>query len=201
MMFLATLPTQLRDVCKQLMQNTLEIYNNNQKLTLHGLQQFYIEIPDQSKIRLLSKFLDAISFNQVCIFLRTVNRARDLDRLLSIYNFPNICIHSQMSQSERIACYQSFKNFEKRMMVATDIFGRGIDIERVNLVINIDMPDSSARYLHRAGCAGRFGTKDVCISFLVDRMDAQLTEEVETRFQVDVQLLNHAIDINSYLQE
>lgn len=49
----------------------------------------------------------------------------------------------------RIARYQQFKNFEKRIMVATDLFGRGIDIERVNIVINYDMPDSTDSYLHR----------------------------------------------------
>lgn len=201
MMFSATLPEQLRDVCKQLTQDPLEICLNNCELTLHGLRQFYIETADQGKTRLLFRLLDAISFNQVCIFVRTVDRARELDRLLNTYNFSSICIHSQMSQSERIDCYQAFKNFEKRIMVATDLFGRGIDIERVNLVVNFDMPDSSARYLHRAGRASRFGTRGVCISFMADRMDVQIMKEVETKFQVDAQPLKDDIDINSYLYE
>lgn len=55
--------------------------------------------------------------------------------------------------------YAAFKDFSKRILVSTDLFGRGIDIERVNIVINYDFPDQSDQYLHRVGRAGRFGTK------------------------------------------
>eukprot|EP00913_Durusdinium_trenchii_P017838 g16763.t1 len=61
--------------------------------------------------------------------------------------------------------YKQFKEFQKRIMVSTDLFGRGIDIERVNIVINYDMPDESDSYLHRVGRAGRFGTKGLAITF------------------------------------
>ena len=61
--------------------------------------------------------------------------------------------------------YQSFKDFKHRILVSTDIWGRGIDIERVNIVVNYDMPDSSDTYLHRVGRAGRFGTKGLAITF------------------------------------
>ena len=58
------------------------------------------------------------------------------------------------------------QDFTKRILVTTDLFGRGIDIERVNIVINYDFPDSSDQYLHRVGRAGRFGTKGLAISFI-----------------------------------
>lgn len=199
MMFSATLPVDLRDECKKLMHNPLEIYADDQVLTLDGLQQFYVEVSEQEKIRVLFELMDNISFNQICIFVKTVDRAQYLDRLMVLCNFPSICIHSQLAQGERVARYQAFKNFEKRIMVATDLFGRGIDIERVNVVVNFDMAETPAQYLHRAGRAGRFGTKGACISFLADRMDTQLMEKVKTRFQVDAQLLKQDTDINSYL--
>ena len=82
-------------------------------------------------------------------------------------------IHSGVPQTERIARFELFKNFKKRLMVATDVFGRGIDVERVNIVVNYDMPDTSDQYLHRVGRAGRFGTKGLAISFIA-------TEEDET---------------------
>jgi superfamily II DNA/RNA helicase len=81
--------------------------------------------------------------------------------LLVECKFPSICIHGHLNQEERIARYKSFKDFSKRIMVATDVFGRGIDIERVNIVINYDMPltqeessneDGADTYLHRV-CA------------------------------------------------
>ncbi|KAG1096502.1 hypothetical protein G6F65_013275 [Rhizopus arrhizus] len=167
MMFTATLAKDMRPVCKKFMQNPLEIYVDDEaKLTLHGLQQFYKKLEEREKNRKLNDLLDSLEFNQVCIFVRSVSRANELNRILSDCNFPSICIHSQMTQDERIKRYKSFKEFEKRIMVATDIFGRGIDIERVNIVINYDMPDSADSYLHRVGRAGRFGTKGLGITFI-----------------------------------
>lgn len=91
--------------------------------------------------------------------MRTASRAKELNRLLVECKFPSICIHGHLNQEERIARYKSFKDFSKRIMVATDVFGRGIDIERVNIVINYDMPhtqeeytsneDGADTYLHR----------------------------------------------------
>lgn len=114
----------------------------------------------------MNDLLDALEFNQVVIFVSKVARANELNRLLDDCNFPSICIHSGMKQEERIARYKSFKDFNKRILVTTDLFGRGIDIERVNIVINYDFPDSSDQYLHRVGRAGRFGTKGLAISFV-----------------------------------
>ncbi|KAG1379644.1 hypothetical protein G6F61_004757 [Rhizopus arrhizus] len=174
MMFTATLAKDMRPVCKKFMQNPLEIYVDDEaKLTLHGLQQFYKKLEEREKNRKLNDLLDSLEFNQVCIFVRSVSRANELNRILSDCNFPSICIHSQMTQDERIKRYKSFKEFEKRIMVATDIFGRGIDIERVNIVINYDMPDSADSYLHRVGRAGRFGTKGLGITFVSDENDTQ----------------------------
>ncbi|KAM3567070.1 hypothetical protein VYU27_010779, partial [Nannochloropsis oceanica] len=88
----------------------------------------------------LNELLDALEFNQVVIFVSKVNRANALNKLLVDCNFPSICIHGGMSMDERIQKYNSFKNWEKRLLVATDLFGRGIDIQRVNVVINYDFP-------------------------------------------------------------
>lgn len=71
-----------------------------------------------------------------------------------------------MKQEERIKNYDSFKANNSRLLVATDLFGRGIDIERVNLVINYDFPQDRDTYLHRVGRAGRFGTKGLAINFV-----------------------------------
>lgn len=111
----------------------LEIYVDDEtKLTLHGLQQHYVKMQEAAKNRKLNDLLDSLEFNQVCIFVKSVNRATQLDALLRDCNFPSICIHSGLPQAERIKKYQQFKAFEKRILVATDIFGRGIDVERVN---------------------------------------------------------------------
>jgi len=103
-----------------------------------------------------------------------------------------------MKQEERLQKYKLFKDFQKRIMVATDIFGRGIDIERVNIVINYDMPAASDSYLHRVGRAGRFGTKGLAISFATDE-DAAMLQEVQNRFEVSITALPDEIDVSTYM--
>lgn len=200
MMYSATLSKDIRPVCKKFMQNPLEIFVDDQtKLTLHGLQQYYVKLEESQKNRKLNDLLDTLEFNQVCIFVRSVARANELDRLLVKSGFPSICIHSQLAQEERIARYKSFKDFSKRIMVATDIFGRGIDVERVNIVINYDMPDSPDSYLHRVGRAGRFGTKGLAVTFVSSVADSEVLNSVQGRFEVNITELPETIDVSTYM--
>jgi ATP-dependent RNA helicase UAP56/SUB2 len=102
MMYSATLSKEIRPVCKKFMQNPLEIFVDDEtKLTLHGLQQYYVKLEENAKNRKLNDLLDALEFNQVCIFVKSVQRANELNKLLVECNFPSICIHSQMPQEER----------------------------------------------------------------------------------------------------
>ena len=82
--------------------------------------------------------------------------------------------------------YKEFKEFNKRICVATDVFGRGIDIERINLAINYDLPADADSYLHRVGRAGRFGTKGLSISFVSSEQDETVLKEIESRFEAKV---------------
>merc|ERR1712022_106141 len=142
---------------------------------------------------------DSLEFNQVVIFVKSVQRAIALDKLLCECNFPSIAIHGGLNQEDRIARYKQFKEFQKRIMVSTDLFGRGIDIERVNIVINYDMPEDSDSYLHRVGRAGRFGTKGLAITFASSEEDGKILEEVQSRFEVSITPLPEAIDVSSYM--
>merc|ERR1711862_933651 len=167
MMFSATMTSEIRALCKKFMTNAHEIsVDEDSKLTLHGLLQYFVKLDEKGKNRKLNDLLDALEFNQVVIFVKSVQRAIALDKLLVECSFPSLAIHSGLNQEERIARYKQFKEFQKRIMVCTDLFGRGIDIERVNIVINYDMPDEGDSYLHRVGRAGRFGTKGLAISFV-----------------------------------
>lgn len=200
MMYSATLDKEVRPVCRKFCQDAFEIFvDDDTKLTLHGLQQYYIRLDEKEKNRKLNDLLDALEFNQVVIFVSKVARAIELNRLLDDCNFPSICIHSGMKQEERIARYKCFKDYEKRILVTTDLFGRGIDIERVNVVINYDFPDSSDQYLHRVGRAGRFGTKGLAISFLSRAEDEAELAKVQARFACQIPELPDAIDMNSYM--
>jgi len=201
MMFSATLSDTIRPVVKKFMHNPLEIYiNDGSKLTLHGLKQYFVQLQENEKNRKLVDLLDALEFNQVVIFVRSVSRCNELNKLLQDCNFPSIAIHGSMKQEERIDRYKQFKDFKSRIMVATNIFGRGIDIERVNVVINYDMPENSDTYLHRVGRAGRFGTKGLAISFVSSEEDGKVLNDVQSRFTVNVPELPNEIDSSTYMQ-
>lgn len=201
MMFSATLSKDVRPVCRKFMQDPMEIFVDDEtKLTLHGLQQYYVKLKDNEKNRKLFDLLDALEFNQVVIFVKTVQRCVALAQLLVEQNFPAIAIHRGMPQEERLSRYQQFKNFQRRILVATNLFGRGMDIERVNIAFNYDMPEDSDTYLHRVARAGRFGTKGLAITFVCDETDARTLNDVQDRFEVNISHLPDEIDISSYIE-
>merc|ERR1712203_373439 len=132
MMFSATMSTETRALCKKFMQDPHEIrVDEESKLTLHGLLQYYKKLTEKEKNRTLNDLLDALEFNQVVIFVKSVQRAVALDKLLVECNFPSIAIHSDLSQEDRINRYKQFKEFQKRIMVSTDLFGRGPGLPRL----------------------------------------------------------------------
>ncbi|KAI8463451.1 MAG: nuclear RNA helicase-like protein Bat1 [Monoraphidium minutum] len=209
MMFSATLSQDVRPVCKKFMSNPMEIYVDDEaKLTLHGLVQHYVMLQEDEKNRKLTDLLDALDFNQVVIFVKSVQRAKALNALLNECNFPSVCIHRGMAQDERINVYSQFKENKVRILVATDLVGRGIDVERVNIVINYDMPvtdemhgNGADTYLHRVGRAGRFGTKGLAITFVSSKEDSEVLNAVQERFDVDIKPLPKSIDASTYMNQ
>ncbi|XP_059255784.1 spliceosome RNA helicase DDX39B isoform X2 [Mustela nigripes] len=202
MMFSATLSKEIRPVCRKFMQDPMEIFVDDEtKLTLHGLQQYYVKLKDNEKNRKLFDLLDVLEFNQVVIFVKSVQRCIALAQLLVEQNFPAIAIHRGMPQEERLSRYQQFKDFQRRILVATNLFGRGMDIERVNIAFNYDMPEDSDTYLHRVARAGRFGTKGLAITFVSDENDAKILNDVQDRFEVNISELPDEIDISSYIEQ
>jgi len=200
MMFSATMTEDIRKICKKFMSDPHEIrVDEESKLTLHGLLQYFVKMEEAKKNRKLNDLLDSLQFNQVIIFVKSVQRAIALDKLLKECSFPSITVHSNLKQEERIARYKSFKEFQSRIMVATDLFGRGIDIEKVNVVINYDMPPDSDSYLHRVGRAGRFGTKGLAITFCAGEEDVKVLNSVQERFEVNIQECPDHIEPTSYL--
>ena len=197
MMFSATLSDEMRELIKKYMKDPSEFYiDENEKLTLDGLRQYYFPIVEKDKNRKLIEILDGLEFNQCIIFVSSVIRAQTLDKLLRGINFPSICIHGAMETTERIAHFNEFKEGKSRVLVATDLMGRGIDVEFVNVVVNYDMTSEPDQYLHRVGRAGRFGTKGLAVSFICTQQDKEVLEGVQKRFSVKIPELPDVTDID-----
>jgi len=201
MMFSATISENARTICRKLSRKAEEIFVDDKKLTLHGLQQHFVELTEQEKIRKLNDLLDALDFNQVVIFVKTKQRAAALDKMLQKCFFPSMCIHSDLRQEERLQRYKDFKEYKKRILVSTNLFGRGVDIERVNIVINFDMPGQPNEYLHRVGRAGRFGTKGLAVTFVTGDEDKKVLQEIQDKFEVKITTLPDEIDSSTYMAQ
>lgn len=208
MMFSATMSPTVKNVCLKFMTDpAIVAVGDDSKLTLHGLQQYYVRLKPEEKNMKLANLLDALEFNQVVIFVSKQVRARELNRLMNECNFPSTYIHGGMQQEERLKLYEDFRNYKSRILVATNLFGRGIDIDKVNVVINYDFPSKedlsneppADQYLHRVGRAGRFGTKGIAISFISNEADEQALSEVQSRFEVEIPELPETIDPKTYM--
>lgn len=201
MMFSATMTNELREVAKKFMNSPTEVYvDQHAKLTLHGLTQFFVNLDESAKLRYLCEVLDAVDFNQCIIFTSSVERCEGLNKQLQTLKFPSMAMHSRMDQPDRLRVYESCKANQTRIVVATDLFGRGVDIDRINLVVQFDMASEADSYLHRVGRAGRFGTKGVTVAFLTDDekevkresrkyTDKGIMKEVQDRFEMHVKEL------------
>jgi len=202
MMFSATLTKELKSVCVKFMHNPLEIVVEDQKsLVVSTLNQYAVELKEEEKTRKLLELLDELEFNQVMIFVSSQARAEALDTLLREQAFPSVSMWGKLDQTERIKRFKEFKEFKHRIMVSTNMLGRGIDVVRVNVVINYDMAGSVEMYLHRVGRAGRFSTKGLAISFVRngDEDEKVVLEKVRTTCGIAVPDLPVKIDPNSYM--
>jgi len=213
MMLSATFSPASRELSQKFTTNALEIFiDNEEKLRLEGLQQYYCQREENQKNVKLLELLDNLQFNQVIIFVKSTQRCRALTAFLTEQNFPTIEIHGGIPQPERIAKFTAFKEFKHRILVATDVLARGIDIERVNIVFNYDLPELRGErskgaseddikkygtdlYLHRVARAGRFGTKGLSITFVATREDADTLQAVQERYEYEIKQLQDGDEI------
>jgi len=205
MLYSATLSEAMRKTCRKFTNGGHEVLVDNEaKLTLHGLHQYYVVLEEQQKSRKLHDLLKKLEYNQVIIFTKDTKRCRALNSLLEEHNFPTICTYGGLDQTTRLERYNKFKEFKSRILVCTDMCARGVDFERVNIVINYDMTDKADTYLHRVGRSGRFGTKGLAISFLVtsdpkNQQDINVLEAIQGRFEVNIPVLPDEITKDSYM--
>ena len=187
MMFSATISEDNKKICRGMLNNPFEVFiDDGEKLFLHGLHLFYKKLNDNEKKQVLQNIISDIDYNKVMIFVDGLDRCRAVKRLLSSVGETVGMIYGKMDQRKREYEYDRFKKGETRVLISTDLCGRGIDIAEVNVVVNFDMPKESDQFLHRVGRAGRFGTKGIAISFVDTESDENVFADVKKRFVVDM---------------
>lgn len=162
----ATLPSEVLDMTTKFMNEPIKVLVKREELTLEGIKQYYIAVEKEEwKFDTLCDLYDTLTIAQAVIFCNTKNKVDWLARKMKEAQFTVSAIHGDMDQSEREAIMDEFRSGSSRVLIATDIWGRGIDVQQVSLVICYDLPTSRELYIHRIGRSGRFGRKGVAINF------------------------------------
>lgn len=200
MMFTATLSEKMKETALKYMRPPYHVIfiDDQKRLTLHGLKQYYVEVNEKQKFKYLYMLLSKMDYNQCIIFTSKVDRAKYLNKMLKDVDISSLTIHADMNQKQRIETFQKFKEGTEKILVATNLFSRGIDIERINLVINYDMAESSDTYLHRVGRAGRYNTKGTAITFVNSEEDKKILDDIQKRFEVKIEQLPPKIDETTF---
>ena len=162
------------------MTNPLRILVKDDELTLDGISQYYVNVQEEKwKFDTLVEIYSNLSIGQAIIYCNNKNKADYLVNDLIESKFTAGTIHGNMQQQERQYIMTEFRAGKLRVLVATDVIARGIDIQQVSLVVNYDMPRESEVYIHRIGRSGRFGRKGTAINF-VTRRDRFMLRQLET---------------------
>jgi ATP-dependent RNA helicase RhlE len=162
--FSATMPSNIIELSRKILQNPTKIEATPETTTAETVQQFLYYTNKSTKKDLLQYILNDGQISQVLLFSKTKHGADKITRNLKHQNIKAAAIHGDKAQNQRQKVLQQFKNGEIRVLVATDIAARGIDIDKLKYVINYDIPNISETYVHRIGRAGRAGEEGVSIS-------------------------------------
>lgn len=168
--FSATLPNAALEITDKFLTDPQRILVKSDEVTLEGIQQFYLGVQHENwKTATLFDLYENLSLKQTIIFCNSKRKAEWLKEQLMEENFTVSCIHSDLSQVDRDKTMKDFRKGSSRILIATDVISRGIDVQQVEIVINFDIPREIETYIHRIGRSGRFGKKGFAISFVTNK--------------------------------
>src|SRR5450432_1885921 len=176
--FSATMPPEIQQLAKVLLNNPEKIEITPPASTVDLIEQSLYHVDKQNKQSLLIHLLQDNSIENVLIFTQMKHSADKLARVLNNSGIRTEAIHGNKSQNARQSALANFKNKQTRVLVATDIAARGIDIDELAHVINFELPNIPETYVHRIGRTGRAGASGMAISFC-DRGEKDYLNDIE----------------------
>ncbi|KAF8061614.1 P-loop containing nucleoside triphosphate hydrolase protein [Lyophyllum atratum] len=177
-LFSATMTSKVAKLQRASLSNPVRVEVSSKYQTVSTLLQYYLLMPLKDKDAYLVYLANSLAQNSIIIFTRTVNDAQRLSIILRTLGFPAVPLHGQLSQSQRLGALGKFKSGGRRVLVATDVASRGLDIPSVDIVINFDIPTHSKDYIHRVGRTARAGRAGKSIT-LVTQYDVELVQRIE----------------------
>lgn len=165
-MFSATINSTVKTLAKQFLNDPVVIEVTTQRSNVKNITHEAILVDEDRKLEALSYFIGSKNISQALVFVNQKSQADTLVENLNLDGLKAACIHGDVRQSTRALALRKFKEKELRVLVATDIAARGIDIENLPCVINFALPQSIDDFTHRVGRTGRAGNNGLAITFL-----------------------------------
>ncbi|KAF7724319.1 RNA helicase required for poly(A+) mRNA export [Apophysomyces ossiformis] len=194
LLFSATYPDHVRTFATRFAPEANEITLRREQLSLDGIKQFYMDCMNEDhKYEVLTNLYDLLTVSQSIIFCKRRDTADEISRRMTEQGHAVVSLHGGMTSEERDKLMDDFRRGEFKVLITTNVLARGIDISQVSLIINYDMPLTSAGYpdpevyLHRIGRTGRFGRSGVSINFVHDRRSWEHMRSIEEHFQKPIQ--------------
>lgn len=188
-LFSATMPQDVVEVADNLLRNPVRILLPPEQVKLEGIIQFYVPLQKEEwKYEVLCDLYQQLNINQALIYCNKRQKAEWLAEKMAAQGFPLSFIHGEMEVEERRRRMADFRKGSVRVLIATDLLARGIDVQQVNLVINYELPPQQENYVHRIGRAGRHGRKGVTINLICPEDESQL-DAIQKHYAMDIQQL------------
>ena len=178
MLFSATMPPSINALANSVLRNPIKVEVTPQVITVERIEQSVYPIKKSDKNALLVTLLQDEAMDKVIVFSRTKHGANRISSQLENAGIISAAIHGNKSQGARQKALESFKNGKVRVLVATDVVARGIDVDNISHVINFDLPEEPESYVHRIGRTARAGTSGIALAFC-DETENKLLREIE----------------------
>lgn len=175
-LFSATIPAPIRSIAKKYQKDAEIIKVENKNLTVDAIMQAYYVVKKGDKINLLLRILDLETINSAIVFANTKKEVDEITEVLRKNDYSADSLHGDLKQAQRNYVTNLFRNKELKVLVATDVAARGLDISNVELVLNYELPHENEVYVHRIGRTGRAGASGKAYSMLTPRTEFKINE-------------------------
>jgi ATP-dependent RNA helicase RhlE len=185
LLFSATFSPEIKKLSNSFLDNPKLIEVARSNALSEQVSQVVHYVQKDKKKNLLAFLIHTQKWNQVLVFTRTKHGANKLSEFLNKSNIPSLAIHGNKSQGARTSALSNFKSKKIRVLVATDIAARGIDIELLPHVVNFELPNVPEDYVHRIGRTGRAGNNGIALSLVCDE-ESQYLKDIERLTKISI---------------
>jgi len=188
--FSATMPHEIAELTRKFLDNPVRVEVSLPNKPIEKIEQCVFFIDSENKIELLLDLIDQQKMSCVLVFVKTKHRADKVARMLYQNKISADAIHGNKSQPQRMRALDDFKSGKIRVLVATDIAARGLDVENISHVINYDLPNEPENYIHRIGRTARAGTDGIAYSFC-SAEEREYLNQIERIIKTKTQHVEH----------